>query len=78
MVPVAREKGEMSEMAPAPAEEKKPAVVRDRLSRRQPVEWLAEIAELRRQGRTAEADASMAEFRRAYPDYPLDAAASPR
>jgi hypothetical protein len=31
-------------------------------------EWLAEIAELRRQGRTAEADARLAEFQRHYPE----------
>ena len=38
---------------------------------RSPEAWLAEIAELRRQGRTAEAEARLAEFRRHYPDYPL-------
>ncbi len=37
---------------------------------RSPEAWLAEIAELRRQGRTAEAEARLAEFRRYYPDYP--------
>ena len=37
-------------------------------------EWLAAIAELRHQGRTAEADAKLAEFRWRYPDYPLEAA----
>lgn len=76
-VPAERE-GDTSETAPARAEEKKSAAARDRVSRRPPVEWLAEIAELRRQGRTAEADASLAEFRRWYPDYSLDAATSPR
>ena len=30
--------------------------------------WLAEIAELRRQGRHIEAEASLATFRRHYPD----------
>ncbi len=45
--------------------------------RRPPEEWLAAIAELRRQGRTAEADASLAEFRRRYPNYPLEAAPEP-
>lgn len=76
-VPAEREGG-TSEMAPARAEEKKSAAVRDRISRRAPVEWLAEIAELRRQGRTAEADASLKEFRRLYPDYPPDAETSLR
>lgn len=45
----------------------------DRAVERSPVEWLARIAELRRQGRTAEVEASLREFRRRYPDYPLDA-----
>ena len=36
---------------------------------RSPEEWLAEIAEWRRQGRTVEAEASLMEFRRRYPDY---------
>lgn len=76
-VPAEREGG-TSEMAPARAEEKKSAAVRDRISRRSPAEWLAEIAELRRQGRTAEADASLKEFRRLYPDYPPDAETSLR
>ncbi|MCP5158429.1 MAG: hypothetical protein H6974_14765 [Gammaproteobacteria bacterium] len=35
-----------------------------------PEAWLAKIAELRRQGRLAEAKTSLAEFRRRYPDYP--------
>jgi hypothetical protein len=37
---------------------------------RSPEKWLADIAELRRQGRTAEAQASLEEFRRRYPHYP--------
>jgi hypothetical protein len=36
---------------------------------RSPEEWLADIAELRRQGRIAEAEASLAKFRRRYSDY---------
>jgi hypothetical protein len=43
--------------------------VRQLKAERSPEEWLAEIAELRRQGRTVEAEASLAEFRRRYPDY---------
>lgn len=38
---------------------------------RSPEEWLAAIEELRRAGRAAEADAELAKFRAAYPDYPL-------
>ncbi|MDQ2694585.1 MAG: hypothetical protein M3Z21_04255 [Pseudomonadota bacterium] len=35
-----------------------------------PQQWLEAIAELRRQGRDAEAEASLREFRRRYPDHP--------
>ncbi|MBL8259966.1 MAG: hypothetical protein JNM60_09185 [Candidatus Competibacteraceae bacterium] len=45
---------------------------------RSPEQWLEDINQLRRQGRTAEADARLAEFRRRYPHYPLDALESPR
>lgn len=37
-----------------------------------PEEWLAKIATLRAHGKQAEADASLAAFRKRYPDYPLD------
>jgi len=37
-----------------------------------PEEWLARIEELRRQGKEAEADALFAEFRKSYPDYPVE------
>ena len=50
---------------------------RDRAKQRPPAEWLAEIAELRRQGRTAEAEARLTEFRRHYPDHPPGAVAEP-
>ena len=53
------------------------AASQDRSDQYSPEEWLAAIAELRRQGRTAEADAKLAEFRRRYPDYPLEVAPSP-
>ncbi|HRW65529.1 MAG TPA: hypothetical protein P5032_07240 [Candidatus Competibacter sp.] len=53
------------------------AASQDRSDRYSPEEWLAVIAELRHQGRTAEADAELAEFRRRYPDYPLEAAPEP-
>lgn len=46
-------------------------------SQRSLAEWLAEIAELRRQGRTAEAAASLAELRRYYPGAALDVVADP-
>lgn len=34
--------------------------------------WLQKIRNLRKQGKTKEADASLAQFRKVYPDYPLD------
>jgi hypothetical protein len=34
-----------------------------------PEAWLARIAELRKEGRKREADESLAEFRKRYPDY---------
>ncbi|MEE8386961.1 MAG: hypothetical protein V3R65_00145 [Acidiferrobacterales bacterium] len=37
-----------------------------------PEEWLRRIRGLRAQGRIVEADASLTDFRKAYPDYPLD------
>ena len=43
-----------------------------------PATWRAEIAELRRQGRTAEAEARLVEFRRQYPHESLDEAEPPR
>ncbi len=39
---------------------------------RSPEQWLQEIEELRQQGRNAEAEASLQEFRRQYPDYPIN------
>ena len=36
-----------------------------------PEVWLARIAELRKEGRTREADESLAEFRKRYPDYKI-------
>ena len=42
--------------------------------RRSPSAWRAEITELRRQGRTAEAEARLAEFRRQYPHESLNEA----
>ena len=36
-----------------------------------PQKWLERIEELRREGRLTEADASLVEFKKRYPDYPL-------
>jgi len=41
------------------------------LPQKSPEAWLGEIRSLRRQGRLAEAERSLREFRAAYPDYPL-------
>jgi len=41
-------------------------------AQRPPEVWLADIAKLRREGRTADAEVSLKAFRRQYPDYPLD------
>lgn len=38
-----------------------------------PEQWLKDIVELRRQGKVAEAEVSLAEFKKHYPDYPLPA-----
>ena len=40
---------------------------------RPPEAWLADIIELRRQGRITEADTALREFRQHYPDYSLEA-----
>ena len=54
------------------------APVQEWADRRPPAAWRAEIAELRRQGRNAEAEARLAEFRRQYPDESLNDAEPPR
>ena len=66
-MPMERRKADLLQEAPAAVE--KETTVRQLKAERSPTEWLAEIAELRQQGRTAEAEASLAEFRRRYPDY---------
>ncbi|MDG4554988.1 MAG: hypothetical protein P9E24_12225 [Candidatus Competibacter sp.] len=63
--------------APAGRRADEDGALRERQDRRSPEEWLAAIAELRRQGRATEAEASLAEFRRRYPDYPLQTAPEP-
>jgi hypothetical protein len=60
------------------AADEEAAPVRERLDDRSPAEWRAEIAELYRQGRKAEAAALQAEFRRRYPDEPLNDGEPPR
>jgi len=62
---------------PARSEAADVARPRDQIVPRPPEQWLAEIAELRRLGRTAEAAAQWQAFRRQYPDYPLDNAPQP-
>ena len=52
--------------------------IHDSTIRRSPAAWRAEIAELRRQGRHAEAEARLAAFRRRYPHEPLNDAEPPR
>lgn len=73
--PAEREKEDLLPATPGRVEEVE--AVYGRTVDRPPVKWLAEIAELRRRGRTAEAEASLREFRRRYPDYPLDARPAP-
>lgn len=53
------------------------ADIHDLTIRRSPTAWRAEIAELRRQGQNAEAEARLAEFRRQYPHEPLNDAEPP-
>ena len=64
---------------PAPPAEEAPRKADRRAlkNRWTPAEWRAEIARLRRQGREAEAQAVLVEFRRQYPDEPLEDAAKP-
>lgn len=50
------------------------AASRDAKQQESPQAWLVRIAELRKQGRTREAEESLAEFRKRYPDYPIPAA----
>jgi len=66
-MPMERRNLELLQEAPAMMEDE--TAVRQLKAERSPEEWLAEIAELRRQGRTVEAEARLAEFRRRYPDY---------
>lgn len=55
---------------PAP---QKSALIRE-YENRTPEKWLEKIAELRRDGKTAEADEMLAEFKKRFPEHPLPAA----
>ena len=68
-------RSESFQVAPArrPADEEATSLHQP-ADRRSPSAWRAEIAELRRQGRTAEAEARLAEFRRQYPHESLNEA----
>ena len=72
---------EIPQAAPAVAESREKSIESPSKlpAYRSPEDWLAAIAELRRQGQAAEAEASLAAFRQRYPDYRLEAApATPR
>jgi hypothetical protein len=47
------------------------AAIAAELEGRPPAAWLDRVATLRRDGRTEDADALLAEFRRRHPDEPL-------
>jgi len=51
----------------------KSALIRE-YENRTPEKWLEKIAELRRDGKTAEADEMLAEFKKRFPEHPLPAA----
>lgn len=55
--------------------EQNPTAIREE-TERTPAAWRADIAALRQQGRTAEAEAQLAEFRQRYPHAPLTEAGS--
>ncbi len=62
----------------SPRQSEGKANLHDLAIRRSLAAWRAEIAELRRQGRQAEAEARLAEFRRQYPHEALDEAEPPQ
>ena len=63
---------ETLEVAPAAKPAESETANQSLPDRRSPKQWLQAIAELRRQGRITEANAELAQFKRHYPDYPLD------
>ncbi|HCB15363.1 MAG TPA: hypothetical protein DEP36_17595 [Gammaproteobacteria bacterium] len=68
--PIAEEQHRQDILQIAPAMRDEEAKPERQAVDRPPKEWLAHIAKLRRQGRIAEARASLEEFQRRYPDYP--------
>lgn len=67
-----QKKLETLEVAPATKPAESEASDQSLLGRRSPQQWLQTIAELRRQGRINEANAELAQFKRHYPNHPLD------
>ena len=76
--PAAAPAGEAVPAAPRPETKAAPALrAKQELAKEQdlgpdPEAWLKRIEALRREGRHAEADALLAEFRKRFPDYPAD------
>lgn len=78
-VPMREERKLAARSAPAPApaaatdSERRDAVagVRALQAPQTPEAWLARIAELRKEGRQREADESLADFKKRYPDYKI-------
>lgn len=70
--------GRIAESAGAAAPHPKPVLQKSalalQLENQPPDKWLEKIVELRREGRGAEADELLAEFKKRFPDHPLPAA----
>jgi hypothetical protein len=64
-----------SDLSPAPVDRRLRLYSSDPPRPRTPPQWLADIAALRRAGRTGEADMEFRRFRNAYPAYSTDEAA---
>lgn len=73
-----RKESETHETTPTPKKNEASPSDAGRLSHHAPEEWLKEIAELRRQGRTAEAEAQALKFSQTYPHYRLEVESPPR
>lgn len=67
-----QKKLETLEIAPATKPAESETADQSLPGRRSPQQWLQAIAELRRQGRITEANAELAQFKRHYPNHPLD------
>lgn len=59
-----------ADRAAGPASPRPASLLWQDLEREAPEQWIRRIAELRREGRTADAEALLAEFRRRFPDRP--------